>query len=253
LTYFKFAGPFNSFKHEDAWKKTLHQIKNSPHHGNVHSLSNVTFPIEVKALHIFTLSSRFLRSVDDLVKLQGDKGWHPVFLETSVLLFPVLEIIGNAVKTEGSDKLVAGIYWLQNPRELPSKVVKACEARIDNTILDRVHKDMPAEQTKPTVRAVYQLRNYYLHGVVRSSDSTIPKEEEIISYSLPKGLAGAIEEGLYSYWECLTEDDGKRGWVNRLARADIHPLIIPGSFGFADDGLIDPDTIDRILNRRLRG
>lgn len=251
MAYFKYTGPFNSFKYESEWKKTLQQIGNSPIHLRFPSIQNVAHPIEVKALHIFTFACRFLNMVDVLVQSQGEKGWHTVFVETSVLLFPIIEIVGNAIRAEKADKLASGLYWLHDPYKLPGNL-KARDITKNDVQLRSIHKHLPPEQDIPFISNLYQLRNYYIHGVIRSSDPNLPKEENIISYILPKGMAGAIEDGLYSYWDNLINDNGNLGWVDRLASADIHPFIIQGSQGFADDGLIDPYIIDRLQQKKLR-
>lgn len=253
MGYFNYSGVFPEFKHQDAWKSVLTQIHSVRVFERYPGIRKMQNPIEAKALHIFTFASRFLRSVDLLVK-HNNGNWHLMFVETSVLLYPIVEMIGLAVMDKAvdamksSNRLAAGIYWLHDPTKLPSKVTGK-DAKNDSSSLERVHRHMPADRGVSTLSTLYYLRHYYLHGLGRSTDV---EEEHLIDYALPQGMAGAIEDGLYTYWKELQTDDGRPdGWLNRLAQSDIHPFKISGSNDF-EEGLIDPGIVNRILGSRLR-
>jgi hypothetical protein len=177
-----------------------------------------------------------------------------MFVEASVLLYPIIEMIGLATGRPEDNKaeLVNGIYWLGNPDELPSVVSKQ-KPYEDMTKLENLKKYMNCVKpsSAPTVQQLYKLRHYYLHGLGPSIDKKLPEKENPIDVALPRGMAWGIEDGLYKYWKNLADDHGSGGWLKRLAQAEIYPFKIDGSNGF-EAGLIDPDIVDRLIAKRLR-
>jgi hypothetical protein len=66
---------------------------------------------------------------------------------------------------------------------------------------------------------------------------------DIINYELPNAITMESITNLIVYWEQIKTDDGTKGWVDRLANANIQPFVIQGS-GIFEQGLVDPDILD---------
>jgi hypothetical protein len=199
-------------------------------------------PLEAKALYVFTMARRFTRAANWLKKRVN--AWEPVFLESTVLLFPMIELIGytrvdrNEVRNAFGGKddvsavnLWAGLRWLLDPSWLP--VVQNTNQGKDSTLL-----------SKWQIGHLVSLRHYLLHGSKHVSFEGSPvRIEDIINYELPDFIVTRAQEALPDYWQQLRQDDGSQKWVTRLAQADIRPLKLQGSNLF-EEGLVDPDIVD---------
>lgn len=197
--------------------------------------------IEAKALYIFTVARRLIRSAWQLAKANGHR-WNLIFIETSSLLFPIIELVGEARKADSAHQVLdAGIQWLRDPAYLPpSQTQNQLKANSDRlTSLEPFMFDHPQG---PQVCELFFLRNYYLHGMKKHSDPGFAIAD-IINAELPYAITQQAESAIRAYWNQLLQDDGSHGWIERLANADIHPFVIQGSSLF-DAGLVDPDIVD---------
>ena len=192
--------------------------------------------IEAKVLYVFTVARRLIRSAYQLAKVNGHR-WNLIFIETSSLLFPMIELVGEARKVPRTQELGAGIRWLQTPENLPT----GQDPIQDTTPVNSLANYMNAKGI-PRVCDLYYLRNYYLHGPKNLKDSTVPIAD-LVNAELPYAITQQGEHAMRVYWQQLRQDDGTHGWIERLAAADIRPFAIQGSDIF-DAGLVDPDIVD---------
>jgi hypothetical protein len=187
--------------------------------------------------------ARRLARAANWLKAQAN-GWKPVFLEATVLVFPMIELIGysrvddNEVRSAFNGKsdvsavnLWAGLHWLLDPTRLPA--VHDQNQRADSTPL-----------FKWQIGHLVSLRHYLLHGSKQVSymGSPVPIDD-IINYELPEYIVTRAQETLPYYWQQLRQDDGSQKWVERLAQADIRPLKLQGS-NLYEEGLVDPEIVD---------
>ncbi len=212
--------------------------------GSSYSISkDISQPLEAKALYVFTMARRLTHAANLLNKQVN--GWKLVFLEATILLFPMIELIGysrvddnevrNVFKGRSDMSTVnlwAGLHWLLDPSWLPA--VQNQNQRADSTLL-----------SKWQIGHLVSLRHYLLHGAKQVSyymGSPVPIDD-IINYELPEYVVTRAQETLPDYWQQLRQDDGSQSWVERLAQTDIRPLKLQGSNLF-DEGLVDPDIVD---------
>jgi hypothetical protein len=213
-------------KHPKQWDALAKQIhKRDP---------NVSCALEVKALHVFTMARRLIWAARQLAKiirkevdLSGGDEWKPVFVEATSLLFPMIELVGHArLANPGSNaSLWGGLHWLRDPAWLPPS----------NPISTQSD---PRKLAKWQIGHLVSLRHFYLHG---SKQSKIPIYD-VLSFELPGVMVELAEKAMPAYWKLLKKDDGSQKWVERLADADIHPLVISGDKQ-VEKGLIDPDIV----------
>lgn len=236
MGYFRFTPACKHYNPE--WQQVIEQIQSwQPTWRD--QLPRLSHPIEAKALHVFTIARRHVRATVQLAK--ADNGnWKSIFVEASSLLFPMIELVGEARKDSGGLALGAGIHWLRDPNYLPL-AQDAAGLKIDKNRLNSLQTFMPERPQGPTVSDLFHLRNYYLHGVKSSNDPNI-SIADIINADLPEAIARHAEFAMREYWQQLKLDDGARQWVSRLAVADIHPFPIQGSDYF-EAGLIDPEIV----------
>jgi hypothetical protein len=239
MSYFKAIG-FGCAHYPQEWSRVLSQIRGW---SSSYSISkDISQPLEAKALYVFTMARRLTRAANWLNERVN--GWKPVFLEATVLLFPMIELIGysrvddnevrnvfNGRSDVSAVNLWAGLHWLLDPSWLPA--VQNQNQRADSTLLSRWQ-----------IGHLVSLRHYLLHGSKQVSymGSPVPIDD-IINYELPEYVVTRARETLSDYWQQLRQDDGSQGWVKRLAQADIRPLKLQGSNLF-DEGLVDPDIVD---------
>lgn len=238
MGYFKAIG--FGCAHPQEWSRVLNQIQGW---GSSYSISkDISQPLEAKALYVFTMARRLTRAANWLNEQVN--GWKPVFLEATVLLFPMIELIGysrvddnevrnvfNGRSDVSAVNLWAGLHWLLDPSWLPA--VQNQNQRADSTLL-----------SKWQIGHLVSLRHYLLHGSKQVSymGSPVPIDD-IINYELPEYVVTRAQETLPDYWQQLRQDDGSQSWVERLVQADIRPLKLQGSRLF-DEGLVDPDIVD---------
>jgi hypothetical protein len=172
--------------------------------------------------------------------------WKLIFVEATSLLFPIVELIGEARRDKGvsSSALGAGIQWLRDPSDL-SPAQTTNDVKIDSRRLDTLVPYMSQTQG-PQVSELFFIRNYFLHGL-KSHHDPIVSIADLMNFELPRAIAIYCETAMREYWQQLKQDDGSRGWVSRLAQADIHPFPIQGSEVF-EAGLVDPDIVDYLEN-----
>ena len=239
MGYFKFTQDCQHYESE--WEAVVRQITGRPEY-KPYQLGKKppAHHLEAKALYIFTVARRLICSVWRLY-CANCCNWNLIFIETSTLLFPMIELIGEARKTPGTQELGAGIRWLQCPKNLPAK-----KDPIQDKSLVRPLAQYMNGKPAPRVCDLYYLRNYYLHGAKNVTDRSVPIAD-IVNAELPKAIAQQAEVAMREYWTILKQDDGTHEWVNRLAQADIRPFIIQGS-GIFDAGLVDPNIVDYLEN-----
>lgn len=243
MSYFKTTS-FKCAHYPKHWRNVLNQIKGW---GSSRSISkDISQPLEAKALYVCTMARRLARAAHWLC--ERAKGWKPVFLEATVLLFPMIELVGysrvdhNQVRSIFDPKnkkkddvsavnLWAGLHWLLDPNMLP--VVQDKNQRADTTLLDRWQ-----------IGHLVSLRHYLLHGSKQVSymGSPVPIDD-IVNYELPGFVVARVQKTLPHYWRQLRQDDGNQSWLERLAQADIRSLKLQGSELYKK-GLVDPDIVD---------
>ncbi len=241
MGYFKSTQDCQHYKPE--WEAVVHQIASRPEYGPYELGRNPpSHHLEAKALYIFTVARRLICSAWRLC-WANNNNWNLIFVETSTLLFPVLELIGEARKAPGTHQLGAGIRWLQSVNLLSS-----ADPGSDRSLVTSLTRHMG--KGAPEVRHLYFLRNYYLHGLknVRTGSTKVTPREiaDMANAELPRAIAQQAEIAMREYWKQLKQDDGtdqNNNWIERLAAADIHPFMIEGS-GIFDAGLADPNIVD---------
>jgi hypothetical protein len=260
MGYFKYTGV--SSKDYQEWNAVVGQIRAWPEDDKYRGYRQplpvgISHHLEAKALYVFTMARRWVRAVYLLARATRDwvesggnvlpdgEEWKSVFVETTSLLFPMIELVGHARLDDREAttaykrnevpvvaNLWAGLHWLRDPKWLPQ--VKNDHLKGDGRKLDRWE-----------IGHLTFLRNYFLHGSKDPGDSQggPAPAAGIMSYELPIVLAREAEKAMPVYWGQLKQDDGTQKWVERLARADIRPFQIQGS-GVFEAGLVDPDIVD---------
>lgn len=253
MTYF--AHTEDSHHYRGKWQNLLDHIRTKWPSDAAADLGDLVHHIEAKALYVFTVSRRLIEEAENLA---DRRGWKPVFVEASMLLFPMLELVGEArlgnVPADGSwRRLASGIDWLADPSVSPHRSsgarrnFSANEDRVDS--LGQFMSTLP---TGPKVKELYHLRNYFMHGLKNQSspDFDIEAVQTCMNYELPRAIAEQSKVGLAVYWEQLTSLDGSaQDWVARLAEADIYPFGILGS-PIYEKGLIDRGIVYWIASLR---
>lgn len=245
MSFFRSTPIYCSY--EAQWKDVVAQIQGwYPDHMDYQSPlpRQVAHPLEAKALYVLTIARRLVRSAYRLAE-QAKGNWKVVFVEATSLLFPMVELVGHArlndsevQKAYGKDdvsaaNLWAGLWWLHKPMCLPH--VKDNQLKYETERL----------AGKWQIGHLIALRNYYLHGTKEAKDrkgNAIPIAD-MMDFEQPRTMAELAQEAMRVYWEQLKQDDGTTKWVERLAHADIQPLIIQGS-GIFEQGMVDPDIVD---------
>lgn len=235
--------------HPNEWNKLLNHIKGELPPENAAHLGDLTHHIEAKALYIFTMSRHLIEKAESLAK-KGD--WKPVFVEASILLYPMLELIGearlgNELRTGSWRRLASGIDWLIDPMIFPTRPSNTRDdLSTDNTRVGSLGRYMNTLPSGPKVRELYHLRNYFIHGLKNQEDPhfDIGAVQTCMNYELPYAIVKQAKVGLAVYWRQLTNTDGSasRDWVDRLAEADIYPFGIIGA-PIYEKGLVDPDIV----------
>ncbi len=224
--------------HDQEWQQAVSTIQQWKIDSSIPK--TISLPLEAKALYVFTMARRLSRTA---YGLRRPRGWKTVFLEATLILFPMIELIGycRVDATEAKhvyDKsdvsavnLWAGLHWLRDPTFIPSVTNK--HQRKDVTLLD-----------KWQIGHLVSLRHYLLHGSknAKFEGKTVPVED-ILSHEFPGFALHRAVNALPKYWLQLCYDDGTQKWLDRLSNADVRPLKIQGSKLF-QDGLIDPDIVE---------
>jgi hypothetical protein len=101
----------------DEWEHLLSYIKTEWSKNYASDLTQLEYQIEAKASYVFTMSRHLIEAAESLPR-RGN--WKPVFVEASLLLFPMLELVGQArLGDEKGEVLGSGIDWLLDPEALP--------------------------------------------------------------------------------------------------------------------------------------
>jgi hypothetical protein len=247
MMYFTYTQSCQHYINE--WEALLNHIKNAWTPNNAAHLGNLEHHIEVKALYVFTIARHLIETAENL---PTNGSWKPVFVEASILLFPMLELVGearmgNEAHAGSWRRLASGIDWLIDPLVFPTRSsgtrdnFSADESRIST--LGRYMQTLPSG---PKVREIYHLRNYFIHGLKNQDvpNFDIGAVQTCMNYELPYALIRQAKLGLAIYWKQLRNEDhtGSTNWVTHLAETDIYPFGIMGS-GVYEKGLIDPNII----------
>jgi hypothetical protein len=79
-------------QHPDEWNQVLNQIKGWKFSNSISG--QISQSLEAKALYVFTMAQRLMRAAHWLCERKNGEGL--VFLEATVLLFPMIELLGYA-------------------------------------------------------------------------------------------------------------------------------------------------------------
>jgi hypothetical protein len=243
MGYFAYPRNDSDPDREQGWNEVVAQIKAWPSNFRTR-LAGIEHHLEAKALYAFTMSRRLVCAThavggDDLQR------WPLVYVETYILLFPMIELIGKAVHERNNpssdERLVAGLRWLNNPSVLPPD-----HSVRDNAPLNNL-KHIDQNLSKPTVSDLVLIRNYLLHGVTGHTG-----EPWAMNYQHPRAMAIQAEIAVREYWGQLQRDSSSNRWMARLAQADIKPFPIPGSNLPGEPSfekcLIDPDIVEYLTD-----
>ena len=238
MGYFESHG-INCAHYTEEWSRVVNQINSW---GFTEGISReVTDPLEAKALYVFTVARRLRRAAYSLYERY--QRWQPIFLDATVLLFPMLELVGYSRVDDAevsqhysrpdvsNVNLWAGLHWLRDPEWLA--IVQDNKQKEDNTLLHSWE-----------IGHLVSLRHFLLHGSKNARDKygdPLPIQD-IVNYQLPGFLYESAMPALTTYWRQLCQDDGSSHWLIRLAGSDIRPLPIKGSTKF-EEGLVDPDIV----------
>lgn len=229
----------------DDWERLLRYIRTGWQPDLAARLPDLSHHIEAKALYVLTLS-RHLIARSEAMAIGGN--WKPVFIEAMMLLFPMLEIVGEArLGDSGDNPISGGLDWLGNPLQFPTPGVTHKHLKADNTRLAGIGKHMTTLPNGPRVREFFHLRNYLVHGLKnqRDRDFDIGAVRTSMNYEMPLAVVLRSKECLVVYWSQLTDPNpaASAPWIERLAAADIYPFGIMGSTVY-EEGLIDPDILE---------
>jgi hypothetical protein len=251
MAYFSHAA--NTQHYMTEWESLLRYIKTKWPPEQAEHLGDLEHHIEAKALYVFTMARRLMRAAANLANEAN--GWRPIFTEASTLLFPMIELVGEARLGNAPDdqpwrSLASGIDWLLNPDTLPQSN-RTPFIGDDTNRVTTLGSYMTSLPTGPTFQELYHLRNYLAHGLkrIRSSGFSIEALQTSMNYQLPEAIVRQAYAGLVIYWRQLKNESGgeSREWVTRLAQSDIYPFSISGS-GIFEAGVIDPDIIYWLSN-----
>ncbi len=250
MTYFKSPTPPDP-NYESKWQAVVTQIRAWPFPSSIKA--DISQPLEAKALYVFSIARRFMRAA--YAVRSANPGWKPIFLEATALLYPMIELVGYARldpqevatrpgrRSNSADvpsiNLWAGLHWLADYTFVP---------KVDNN-------DQGSDPTifaDRTIGQLITLRHFLLHGSKQARDrSGKPTDiETILNYRLPESIISAALVSMPAYWRQLKADHGTTSpyWLERLAQADIRPLVIQGS-GYFEAGLVDPDIVECLEGR----
>jgi hypothetical protein len=239
-----FLNPINDSDplRQQLWTEvTTAQLQNwPPAYRNLH-------PLEAKTFFVFTVSRHLVRAVHRMGKDELE-GWKQVYIETYLLLFPFIELIGKAViggQKSSKPNLQAGFHWLNEPDQVPNPVVDPDNDQLRLNNLDPyLVKSNEGTPHPPMIKELIKVRNYLLHGIAGRTNEPLT-----MSFQHPRAIAIRAEWAMRKYWQQLRSDiatDG--GWIDRLSNADIKPFPIPGS-GNCEKCLIDPDIIQYLTEK----
>jgi hypothetical protein len=242
MTYFTHTE--DSHHYIDEWKCLLNYIKTKWPPDYAADLGGLEHHIEAKALYVLTTSRHLIEAAEALVQ-QGN--WRPVFVEASLLLFPMLELVGLArLGGEQGQIMSSGIDWLVDPLMFPRPNRTTNDLKTDGDRIGTLGRYMKTLADGPRVRELFHVRNYFTHGLKNQRDTNfdIGAVQTCMNYELPYAIAQQAKVGLVVYWKQLRNVDrkGPTEWVTRLAEADIYPFGIMGS-PIYEKGLIDPNII----------
>lgn len=226
------------------WEALLHHIQGDASPRQFRELSGVTHQIEVKALYVFTL---FRHLIERAETMPLDGNWKLVFVEAMMLLFPMLEVVGDArLGASPGSRLGSGIEWIMDPLRPPSSGVSERHLAANNSRIASMGKHMPSLPSGPRVRELFHIRNYFIHGVKNQHDPDfdIGAVRTSMNFELPIALVAQAKVSLRHYWSQLTSHlpSSSRAWVGCLADADIYPFGIMGSPTY-ERGLVDPGIL----------
>ena len=231
------------------WKDLLDYIRNVWPEQDSAQLGELAHHIEAKALYVFTMSRSLIDKAESLAK---PGCWKPVFVEASILLFPMLELVGEArlgkePSTGSWCRLASGIDWLVDPSAFPTRSTGTrADITADDGRIGTLGNYMTTLRIGPQVRELYHLRNYFIHGLKNQDDPDfdIGAVRTSMNYELPCAIVQQAKVGLAVYWRQLKNADGtaSRDWTTRLAEAKIYPFGIMGSSRY-EKGLVDPDIV----------
>lgn len=215
------------YPHE--WDEVVSQIKSWK---RPYPITNrISQHLEAKTLYVFTMTRRLILASSKL--RDPKKGWKPRFLEASILLFPMLELVGYSRLDKGqilkyfgkrgssNANLWAGLHWLRDPKWVP-------------VIMDNKQKSDPTIMSRWEIGHLVSLRHFLLHGSKSARDKSgnpLPIQD-IINFELPGFIIEVAQPAMSQYWKDLKQDDGTHFWVERMAESDIRPLPIQGSVDF---------------------
>jgi hypothetical protein len=244
-----FTNNINCLHYPTEWDDLVYHIKNRWPQNYAADLGDLEYHIEAKALNVFTIARHLIEKAEGL-PARGN--WKQVFVEASILLFPMIELIGEARMGDEPDaqswrRLASGIDWLINPLDIPTRSNGLRNnLSVDETRISTLGSFMNSLRSGPKVKEIFHLRNYFIHGLknLHNQDFDIVAIQTCMNFELPYAIIQQAKSGLATYWKQLKNEnrDLPTDWVTHLAEADIYPFGIIGSNLF-DKGLIDHDII----------
>lgn len=252
MAYFTYVEDSHYYRSE--WQELVDHIKTEWPQSAAAHLGDLDHHIEAKALYIFTMSQGLIKGAENLAR----KGWKSAFIEALILLFPMLELIGearlgNEPKSGSWRRLASGIDWLIDPSMFPHRSSRRLQDfSTDEGRIGTLGNYMDTLSTGPKVKELYHLRNYIIHGLKNQKPKwnfDIGAVKTCMNYELPFAIVEQSKMGLATYWRQLSNLDGNfsQEWVVRLAEADIYPFGILGSPLFGR-GLIRPEIVYWLTN-----
>ena len=241
MSYFTYVEVSNLYSNE--WEELLLYICNDWPQEHSTRLSLLNHQIEAKALYVFTISKHLIENSENL-PINGN--WKRVVIEATLLLFPMIELVGQARlgNLNGND-FGSGLDWLANPAGFPQPISQD-DLKVDNTRISTLGSYMSTLPEGPRVRELFHIRNYFVHGLKNQHDPDFGIGAVVTSmnYELPLAIIGQAKSALKLYWSQLQNIDGNESheWVSRIAEADIYPFGIMGSTIY-EKGIVDPDII----------
>lgn len=237
----------------DEWEELLRYIRNDWTKENFARLRSLNHHIEAKALYVLTISRHLIEKSESL---PTSGNWKRVFIEATLLLFPMIELVGQArLGNQGGNDFGSGLDWLANPNDLPRSRSND-DLKTDETRISTIGSHMSTLPEGPRFRELFHIRNSFVHGLKNQHDPHFGIGAVVTSmnYQLPKAIISQAKSALDVYWSQLQNLDGHESqeWITRIAEADIYPFGIMGSKIY-EKGIVDPDILDWLRELYLAG
>jgi hypothetical protein len=230
-----FSHHIDSARYSNEWQALLDYIKTDwPKESSEH-LGDLAHHIEAKALYVYTMCRHLMLAANSLAYSRqlrpypvtanpATPDWRPIFVEAMMLLFPMIELVGEARQGNAPDdgswrRLGAGFDWLIDPSVLPGRSSRGSnDLGKDAARFASLGQHMPSLQTGPEVRELYHLRNYFLHGLKNIGQAAqsfdMGAVKTCMNFEMPNAILQVAGENLLVYWNQLrSSDPDSLDWV----------------------------------------